>query len=143
VLVGGAILVASLLFAPRGLLVASARRLRDRVRIAADDLLRVAAEGRHAELHIPPAIATLARISLRIRGEATRRDGRLELTERGRARAASIQRNRELWSAYLTRHADLARDHVDPSVERIEHVLDPSLVAALAREVDRRPEAMR
>ena len=136
VLVGGAILVASLL-------VASARRLRDRVRIAADDLLRVAAEGRHTELHIPPAIATLARISLRRRGEATRRDGRLELTERGRARAASIQRNRELWSAYLTRHADLARDHVDPSVERIEHVLDPSLVAALAREVDRRPEAMR
>jgi manganese/zinc/iron transport system permease protein len=141
VLVGGAILVASLLVAPRGLLVASVRRLRDRVRIAADDLLRVAAEGRHAELHIPPAIATLATISLRLRGEATRRDGRLEPTERGWARAAAIQRNRELWSAYLTRHADVARDHVDPSVERIEHVLDPALVAALAREIDARPEA--
>jgi len=142
VLVGGAILIASLLVAPRGLLVAAVRRLRDRVRIAADDLLRVAADGRHADLHIPPAIATLARISLRLRGEATRRDGRLEPTERGRTRAAAILRNRELWSAYLTRHADVARDHVDPSVERIEHVLDPALVAALAREVDRRPEAM-
>jgi hypothetical protein len=118
------------------------RRLRDRVRIAADDLLRIAVErpgdrAALAALRLPPAVSLLARLSLVRRGEAKARGGTLEPTERGRARAAVVQRNRELWAAYLTLHADVARDHVDPSVERIEHVLDAELVAALAADVER------
>ena len=142
VLVGGAILVVSLVVAPGGAVVAGVRRLRDRVRIAADDLLRVAVErpgdrAALASLRLPPAVSLLARVSLVRRGEAKRRGGTLEPTGRGRIRAAVVQRNRELWAAYLTLHADVARDHVDPSVERIEHVLDAELVAALAADVER------
>jgi len=48
-------------------------------------------------------------------------------------------RNRRLWIAYLTRHAHLARDHVDPSVERIEHVLDPAIIAELERASEATP----
>ena len=54
-----------------------------------------------------------------------------DLTDKGRRRGATISRNHVLWERYLTSHADVAANHVDWSVDQVEHVLSPDLVSAL------------
>ena len=53
------------------------------------------------------------------------------LTPSGRSRGLTIQRNHRLWTQYLTSHADIAANHVDWSVDQVEHVLSDDLVAQL------------
>lgn len=139
VLTSAAIFLVSLLVAPRGLLPAALRRLRMSLRIANDHLLKSLLDGPlptgslARRCGISPAHAgwllrTLAMRGL-VRGEA---EG-WGLTERGTGRGRAIARNHALWTAYLMRDAAIAADHVDPSAELVEHVLDRSLVAELER----------
>ena len=53
------------------------------------------------------------------------------LTPKGRSRGSTIQRNHRLWTQYLISHADIAANHVDWSVDQVEHVLSDDLVAQL------------
>ena len=49
------------------------------------------------------------------------------LTPKGRSRGLTIQRNHRLWTQYLISHADIAANHVDWSVDQVEHVLSEDL----------------
>ena len=53
------------------------------------------------------------------------------LTQKGRSRGLTIQRNHRLWTQYLISHADIAANHVDWSVDQVEHVLSEDLVTQL------------
>ena len=68
-------------------------------------------------------------------------DGTWGLTRDGWPMAARMARNHRLWELFLIHYADIAPAQVDRGADRIEHVLDPSLVDALEhllQEEDRR-----
>ena len=149
VLVSGALFLLSMLFAPaRGIVAVALDRLAGQVRIAGEHLLERTFESWRStrgipviEPHLLQSIAhergwsgwlraaTLA--ALRWRGLTIREDGTLRLTGSGLLRGAQVSRNHRLWEQYLVTHADLAPSHVDWSVDLVEHVLSPDLVAAL------------
>lgn len=145
VLTAGALFTISLFIAPgRGLLPTSVRRLRTRARIAAEHLLEAAYDqGGRLDTR---QLRTLARRrrwsklgrslllrSLRRKGYIHRDhgDGRLSLTTRGAQHGARVARNHRLWEQYLTSYADVAPNHVDWSVDQVEHVLSPELIDEL------------
>ena len=64
----------------------------------------------------------------------------LRLTPAGAAQALRIVRNHRLWELYLIRHADVATSRVDRGADRIEHVLEPDLVAELEAQLDGQAE---
>ena len=66
----------------------------------------------------------------------------LRLTDSGAAEARRVARNHRLWELYLINHADTAPAHVDRGADRIEHVVDPDIVAELERQLDASPEAV-
>ena len=79
-----------------------------------------------------PLFERLVRASLRRSGMIERTPGGTpRLTESGRRRGATVARNHLLWERYLTTHADVAPNHVDWSVDQVEHVLSPELVTNL------------
>ncbi len=149
VLVAGSIFVVSMLIAPsRGLLAAAARRARLRLRIAAEHVLESTFEHWRRDRRSPivdqavlagiarergwPAWMSLAvKTWLRTAGFATRDASGIKLTAKGLVRGAAVSRNHRLWEQYLVSHADLAPSHVDWSVDQVEHVLSPELVASL------------
>ena len=59
------------------------------------------------------------------------------LTQKGRSRGLTIQRNHRLWTQYLISHADVAANHVDWSVDQVEHVLSDNLVNQLEDQLRR------
>ena len=67
--------------------------------------------------------------------------GVVHLTPAGAALALRIVRNHRLWELYLVRHADVATSRVDRGADRIEHVLEPELVAELEAQLERQPDA--
>jgi len=153
VLVAGAIFALSLLLAPsRGVVAASVRRLTLRLRIACEHVLEAAFERaedggparleaeelrRLARLRAWPAwLRPLIRRSLRHRGLVGFEDGAAVLTEAGRSEGARVRRNHRLWEQYLVSHADVAPSHVDWSVDQVEHVLTPELIASLERSLE-------
>ncbi|HBS29771.1 MAG TPA: manganese transporter [Phycisphaerales bacterium] len=145
VLVAGGLFLLSMLLAPRrGLLAAGLRRARLRWRVIEDHALRAMLE--HTDTHggarVPRgALAracgwggSLASWPLRVliaRGLLRREGGDMALTPAGAARAAAVTRNHRLWERYLIERADIAPSHVDFSADLVEHVLSPSIVAAL------------
>jgi len=147
VLTAGGLFALSMLLAPaRGVLAASVRGSRLRLRIACDHALEAAwrQSGEGQPALGAAALRALARtrgwsawlgelvvLALRVRGLARVRGGALELTEAGVARGRRVARNHELWEQYLISHADVAPSHVDWSVDQVEHVLDERLVAEL------------
>lgn len=139
VLSSSAIFLVSLVAAPRGLVPAAVRRTRLAARIAVDHLLKALLDGPREARGLAARCglgATTAGILLRTlawRGLARRDGATWSLTDAGARRGAAIARNHALWTAYLVRDASIAPDHVDPSAEAIEHVLDPALVAELER----------
>jgi manganese/zinc/iron transport system permease protein len=149
VLTSGAIFAVSLIAAPnRGIIAASLRRLRLRLRIAGDHLLERAHELGVSTL--PRAeVALLARTRgwpmplrvvvvgwLRRRGMlAQAGGGGLRVTQAGRERGARVRRNHALWAQYLISRAEVAPSHVDWSVDQVEHVLSESLVRELEGEL--------
>lgn len=53
------------------------------------------------------------------------------LTPAGREAANRATREHRLWELYLITHADVAPSRVDHDAERIEHVLEPEMIAEL------------
>ena len=153
VLSTGAVFTVSLLFAPnRGVFSNLHRRFRLRLRMEGDHLLEAAFEAADPingpRSALPPEIIdrlarhrgwsrqfrALVLFSLR-RAEriATANDGSRELilTATGLDRGATVARNHRLWERYLVTHADIAANHVDWSVDQVEHVLSSDLIASL------------
>lgn len=139
VLTAAGIFLISLVVAPRGIVPAGLRRFRMSIRIANDHLLKSLLAGTmesataasHCGLSVLAAEALLR--ALAWRGFVVREFAHWRLTDAGTRRGRAIARNHALWVEYLVRDAAIAADHVDPSAEAIEHVLDPELVAELER----------
>jgi len=148
VLVSGAAFAVSLLLAPRhGAIARGGRRLRLRLRIEGDHLLEAAHEGQavaDTAGSLVPILDDLRRHRgwsggfTRLVVASLRREGRvrggladLRPTAAGLARGATVHRNHRLWEAYLVTHADIAPNHVDWSVDQVEHALSPELIARL------------
>jgi manganese/zinc/iron transport system permease protein len=55
----------------------------------------------------------------------------VRLTPRGVEEARRLDRAHRLWEAYLVQHVGLPLDHVHPSAEELEHLLDEALLARL------------
>jgi manganese/zinc/iron transport system permease protein len=160
VLTGGSVFLVSFLVAPRrGLLAVAARRLRLRLRVGRDHLLRAmyeVAESRpdragvetHAltrSLGWSPLRARLLLMRLEAGGLLSRVGDRSVLTERGSGEAQRVTRNHRIWEQYLITYADVAAGHADFSADLVEHVLSAELVDELAGALRRRgvmPEAL-
>ena len=67
--------------------------------------------------------------------------GSVRLTPAGAAQALQIVRNHRLWELYLIEHAEVATSRVDRGADRIEHVLEPNLVAELEAQLDRQTDS--
>jgi manganese/zinc/iron transport system permease protein len=145
VLTSGAVFLVSMLTAPkRGVLASALRRVLLQLQIASEHLLEAAYE--HQGTSIPRSeIAKLARLRawpgwfaplliwLMSRqgylGPRTAQD--VGVTPKGLTHGARVNRNHRLWEQYLVSYADIAPNHVDWSVDQVEHVLTPELVAEL------------
>lgn len=139
VLVAGAIFVVSLCCAPqRGLIAGAARRLSIAWRVRRDHLLRELVEhpgGLDASSLADRGHRSLGGLVLRhlARARLARRNetGAWVLTEAGRVEGLRLLRAHRLWEQYLIRHAQVASSHVDWSLDTLEHVLSPALIAEL------------
>jgi manganese/zinc/iron transport system permease protein len=56
---------------------------------------------------------------------------KVRLTKKGRVEAERLTREHRLWELYLITEADIAPSRVDREADRIEHVLEPEIVAEL------------
>ncbi|MBP7147523.1 MAG: metal ABC transporter permease [Acidobacteria bacterium] len=149
VLVSSAVLVVSLLLAPRRGLIWGALRERSAAwRIRRENLLKdlyrfgEAAGGQHSWVTWPalmglrgqsgPQLQRLARRAARaglveIDGDA------LRLAPRGLAEAERIIRKHRLWEVYLARRLELPLDHVHRDAEAMEHALSDAAVEDIER----------
>ena len=75
------------------------------------------------------------------RPETSGQAGPVRLTPAGAAQALQIVRNHRLWELYLIEHAEVATSRVDRGADRIEHVLEPELVAELEAQLDRQTDS--
>jgi manganese/zinc/iron transport system permease protein len=53
------------------------------------------------------------------------------LTPKGAEQARRAARNHRMWELFLIHYADIAPAHVDRDADRIEHVLEPAMIAEL------------
>lgn len=153
VLVGAGFFLASLLLAPgRGVVARAWRRVRLRVDVVRDHVLRLMYEMSEPQLPTRPEI-DLRRLSGRIsadrftRGWVVRRmvlTGLIEragrsvrLTPAGFAAAAKLTRTHRLWEQFLVAHADIAADHVHRAADDIEHLLPEAMIDQLEAELAR------
>ncbi len=160
--------VLSVLFGTRrGLLRLLLERRRSDRRIRREHLLRAVFEQVEGQLGSTPDRAALAAEAVsrahlaqrrgwtRAELDAALRTGRREgwllpapapgtvrLTPAGAEQALRIVRNHRLWELYLIRYADVATSRVDRGADRIEHVLEPELVAELEAHLERQPDAV-
>lgn len=149
VLASSAVLVVSLLLAPRrGLLWAKVREHRVTARIRRENLLKdlyrlgEARGGWEDFVSRPllmgvrgqtaPELASSARPLLGS-GLLERSGDALRLSRRGRDEAVRVVRKHRLWELYLTRRLEIASDHVHRDAEAMEHALDEAAVADLER----------
>jgi manganese/zinc/iron transport system permease protein len=147
------IFLASLAFAPRRgvvarlLRTAKFRRRTDRENVLRTLYLLGEPGADWASAHAPAAILERRAMPVgRLLGTLTRlqraglvgSDGRgcYRLTGRGTDQGARLTRMHRLWELYLTRHLEIAPDHVHDDAETIEHILTPELEARLAAILD-------
>jgi ABC-type Mn2+/Zn2+ transport system permease subunit/Mn-dependent DtxR family transcriptional regulator len=133
------------LFAPeQGLAAGALRRLRLRMRMHQENILRLmlkedsqAVQPRivpdqiSAALGISRLAAAWAIAMLKRRCWIEAVDGQvgnLRLTDRGRAPAELLDRAHRLWETYLVEQVGVASDHVHPTAEEVEHMLSEQLV---------------
>lgn len=144
----GALFLLALLFAPRqGVLVKLKERLDQTLKIAREDILGLLYRAAETPVRrtVPELVAEvrginplLVRWALRTlvaNGEVVTSPEGYLLTDAGRAEAALMIRGHRLWESFLSRHLNLADDHLHQSAERVEHYLDPALQAKLADEL--------
>lgn len=62
--------------------------------------------------------------------------GSYSLTNDGLSRAKEVTRFHRLWELYLTKHINVAQDHVHDEAEDIEHIITPELEKRLLAELD-------
>lgn len=149
VLTSGVLFTISLLTAPaRGVIATGIRHLRLRLRFAAEHVLEHAHDLGQTSL-APDQLDDLARrrgwpawfrplvlSALHRRGFASSSSTPgLALTPLGAERGARVSRNHALWEQYLTSYADVAPNHVDWSVDQVEHVLDDHLIRELEQQL--------
>lgn len=143
----GCFLISMMFGCARGVFVRSLRRWRVNRAIARQHLLRAI-----FELHETASAETSATVSmadllprrswspvqlnrtvnLAVADElVTRLGDQLKLTKKGLVEAQRRTREHRLWELYLITHADIAPSRVDREADRIEHVLEPEIVAEL------------
>lgn len=98
-------------------------RVDDRLRVSTGDLLSMRSWSRQ-------------RLTKELRrcvadGLIHRHQDEVRLTDRGWEAAKRATREHRLWELYLITHADVAPGRVDHDAERIEHVLEPAMIAEL------------
>lgn len=103
------------------------------MQVAQDHALRRLLHAESKDLHFrcPRCLFSM----LRVRGLVRLENGSPVLTTAGAARATRIERNHRLWTQYLISQAEIAPSHVDWSVDQVEHVLSPELIAELESEL--------
>ena len=102
-------------------------RARDRGISSSPDIEEGMIAGLAGERGWSPLFDRFVRASLRRSGMIEKTAGGMtRLTRAGRRRGATVARNHLLWERYLTIHADVAPNHVDWSVDQVEHVLSES-----------------
>lgn len=148
VLTCSALFVVSLVFGPsRGILVRSIRRRRTNRSIAIQHLLRAMYEllegskkvaSRSVELDslLPKRSWSRGQLHATIMQAKTNElvvslGNQVRLTKKGQVEAERLTREHRLWELYLITHADVAPSRVDREADRIEHVLEPEMVAEL------------
>lgn len=149
VLTCAALFLISLVFGrARGVLVRSLRRRRVNRTIASQHLLRAMFEiletpsghqpaaGVSFEQLLPKRSWSASRLrkvieQAQLEEWVTEIGDQLRLTKRGRIEAERLTREHRLWELYLITHADVAPGRVDREADRIEHVLEPEVVAEL------------
>ncbi|MFN9374605.1 MAG: metal ABC transporter permease [Planctomycetaceae bacterium] len=121
------------------------RRGRLRLRTRQENLVRLLlkTQSRSADLTSRPdelagelgcsrLAVTLWLVQLGWKGWITRDGARgVRLTPRGMEEARRLDRAHRLWEAYLVQQVGLPLDHVHPSAEELEHLLDDALLARL------------
>jgi manganese/zinc/iron transport system permease protein len=145
----GAMYSLAVLFAPHnGIVSALVRNLQTTLRILREDLLLMLyrVEEIDATKRMKPSEAVaavgggwLARWALRMlrhRGRLEVRDGRLQMTDDGRWRAARLVRGHRLWETYLVKHLGLPPDHVHAPADRVEHFIHQPLRDELEKAID-------
>jgi manganese/zinc/iron transport system permease protein len=151
VLAASAVLVVSLLFAPRrGMVWAKLRERRVAARIRRENLLKdlyrlgESAGGWGGFAPAPLLMGVRGQTALELsrsarplvqRGLLERAGDALRLTAHGSDEAARVVRKHRLWEVYLTRRLELARDHVHRDAEAMEHALTDAAVADLERQL--------
>ena len=166
VTIASGFLVSALFGTRRGLLRLLLERRRGDRRIRREHLLRAVFEQVEAQLGTTPERADLEAGEVSPTGLSRRRawtrsqlaaalrlghrdgwlqtaadSGAVRLTPAGAEQALRIVRNHRLWELYLIRYADVATSRVDRGADRIEHVLEPELVAELEAQLERLPGA--
>ncbi|MGQ0637601.1 MAG: metal ABC transporter permease [Planctomycetaceae bacterium] len=138
----------SLLFSPQqGIVAGAARRLRRRLRISQENIVRqllklsadrqatvVPAAELAAQLQISRLLFDWSIWSLTHRGwigAVPGADRHLQLTPRGLVQAQRLDRAHRLWETYLVDQIGLPSDHVHPDAEVVEHALTEQLVERL------------
>ncbi|HBH53800.1 MAG TPA: hypothetical protein DDY91_18085 [Planctomycetaceae bacterium] len=126
-----------------GLVWKAFRRARLQLRMSHENLVRTllkwqiqSGSTRHDVVELAEVMgcstSTLAFLLLQMRWRGwvvKARDGGVRLTERGVGEASRLDRAHRLWEAYLVEQVGLPLDHVHPSAEELEHLLDEALVA--------------
>jgi manganese/zinc/iron transport system permease protein len=156
VLCSSALLIVSLLFAPRrGMVWAWAAERRGARRIREENLLKdiyawfergagraAAAEGRAVPWSTLMGLrgdrrGRLERVSARLdrRGLLARDERGVALTGDGLAAAERVVRKHRLWEVYLTHRLELPSDHVHRDAEAIEHALSDRAIDDLDRQL--------
>jgi manganese/zinc/iron transport system permease protein len=77
----------------------------------------------------------VARALLTRRGWVASFSDGLRLQPEGRRHATELIRSHRLWERYLYERAAVRPDHVHATSEKLEHITDPALQSALAREI--------
>lgn len=148
VLTSGAFFALSMLAAPsRGVAAAILRRLRLNLGIAADHLLETTylavRENTSAKLdrtlidHVSRQRAwrwwlrTVLPLHLRRHGLGRLMGDGFVPSDAGFERGRQVARNHRLWEQYLITYADIAPNHIDWTVDQVEHVLNNDLIAEL------------
>lgn len=133
------------LFAPEeGLIAAAVRRLRLRMRMSQENIVRqmlklsdgragaaVAAQPLADALHSSRLQFLAAVSALKQRGWVQPVAGSqsdLRLTPRGLAQAERLDRAHRLWETFLVEKVGVASDHVHPTAEEVEHLVSDELV---------------
>jgi manganese/zinc/iron transport system permease protein len=147
--VAGAMYGLAVLFSPRyGIVSTLMRNLQTTLRIFREDLLlmlyRVEEIDPTRRLRPAEAVAAVgggwrarwALATLRRRGRLELREGRLQMTDDGRWRAARLVRGHRLWESYLVKHLGFAPDHVHEPAHRVEHFIGPEIRQHLEQATD-------